>query len=291
MSNILITGATGHLGKATISALLNKGVNAGKIAALVRNEKKAQDLKEMGIKILVADYEDYNSLVKAFACVDQLLFISGSDVMNRNQQQQNVVKAAVEVKVKHVIYTSALNRLPIEQSAISFVSQAHVKTEKWLAESGLNYTILQNSLYADVIPQFIGDVLNTQTIYLPAAQGKTAFVVRTDIAEAAAAVLTSDGHNGKTYKITNTESYTYQNVADIISDITGKSITYISPTVEDFTATLENAGLPAETISGFTAFALAQANDEFNVTGTDLEVLLNRKPTNLKEYLIDIYAK
>lgn len=291
MSNILITGATGHLGKATISALLNKGVNAAKIAALVRNEKKAQDLKEMGIKILVADYEDYNSLVKAFACVDQLLFISGSDVMNRNQQQQNVVKAAVEVKVKHVIYTSALNRLPIEQSAISFVSQAHVKTEKWLAESGLNYTILQNSLYADVIPQFIGDVLNTQTIYLPAAQGKTAFVVRTDIAEAAAAVLTSDGHNGKTYKITNTESYTYQNVADIISDITGKSITYISPTVEDFTATLENAGLPAETIGGFTAFALAQANDEFNVTGTDLEVLLNRKPTNLKEYLIDIYAK
>lgn len=291
MSNILITGATGHLGKATISALLNKGVNAAKIAALVRNEKKAQDLKEMGIKILVADYEDYNSLVKAFACVDQLLFISGSDVMNRNQQQQNVVKAAVEAKVKHVIYTSALKRLPIEQSAISFVSQAHVKTEQWLAESGLNYTILQNSLYADVIPQFIGDVLNTQTIYLPAAQGKTAFVVRTDIAEAAAAVLTSDGHNGKTYKVTNTESYTYQNVADIISDITGKSITYISPTVEDFTATLENAGLPAETIGGFTAFALAQANDEFNVTGTDLEVLLNRKPTNLKEYLIDIYAK
>jgi len=291
MSNILITGATGHLGKATINALLNKGVNAGKISALVRNEKKAQDLKEMGIKILVADYEDYNSLVKAFACVDQLLFISGSDVMNRNQQQQNVVKAAVEAKVKHVIYTSALNRLPIEQSAISFVSQAHVKTEQWLAESGLNYTILQNSLYADVIPQFIGDVLNTQTIYLPAAQGKTAFVVRTDIAEAAAAVLTSYGHNGKTYKITNTESYTYQDVADIISDITGKSITYISPTVEDFTATLENAGLPAETIGGFTAFALAQANDEFNVTGTDLEVLLNRKPTNLKEYLINIYAK
>lgn len=291
MSNILITGATGHLGKATISALLNKGVNAGKISALVRNEKKAQDLKEMGIKILVADYEDYNSLVKTFACVDQLLFICGSDVMNRNQQQQNVVKAAVEAKVKHVIYTSALNRLPIEQSAISFVSQAHVKTEQWLAESGLNYTILQNSLYADVIPQFIGDVLNTQTIYLPAAQGKTAFVVRTDIAEAAAAVLTSDGHNGKTYKVTNTESYTYQDVADIISDITGKSITYISPTVEDFTATLENAGLPAETIGGFTAFALAQANDEFNVTGTDLEVLLNRKPTNLKEYLIDIYAK
>lgn len=291
MSNILITGATGHLGKATISALLNKGVNAVKISALVRNEKKAQELKEMGIKILVADYEDYNSLVKAFACVDQLLFISGSDVMNRNQQQQNVVKAAVEAKVKHVIYTSALNRLPIEQSAISFVSQAHVKTEQWLAESGLNYTILQNSLYADVIPQFIGDVLNTQTIYLPAAQGKTAFVVRTDIAEAVAGVLTSDGHNGKTYKVTNTESYTYQDVADIISDITGKSITYISPTVEDFTATLENAGLPAETIGGFTAFALAQANDEFNVTGTDLEVLLNRKPTNLKEYLIDIYAK
>lgn len=289
MSNILITGATGHLGQATIHSLLDKGVKAENISALVRDENKAEALKEKGIRLIFGDYENYDSLVHAFAGVDQLFFISGSDVVNRTQQQENVVKAATEAKVKHVIYTSALTRLPLEQSAISFVSAAHVKTEEWLEESGLNYTILQNSLYADVVPQFIGDVLNTGTIYLPAGEGKTAFVVRDNIAEAAANVLTTDGHEGKIYKITNTESNTYQDIADILSEITGKTIAYVSPSAEEFSKTLENAGLPAEAISGIAAFASAQANDEFSVTGSDLEKLLQRKPTTLKEYLTSVY--
>lgn len=291
MSKILITGATGHFGKETIKFLLKREVPANQIYALVRNENKASDLKEKGINLISGDYEDYNSLVAAFSGVDKLLFISGSDVVNRTGQHENVVKAAKEANVKHVIYTSSLSTVPVEESEIAFVAEAHVRTEEWLAESGLNYTLFRNNLYMDLVPQFIGEkVLETGVIYLPADNGKSGFVLRSEMAEAAAIVLTSGGHVGKIYNITNLETYSYQDVADSLSEITGKSINYVSPTADEFVEALKNMGVSQEMISGFTAFALAQAANEFNITGRDLAELLGRNPKTLVEYLTEIYG-
>lgn len=292
MSKILITGATGQLGKETIKFLLNKGIPADQISALVRDENKATDLKEKGINLIVGDYENYASLVTAFKDIDKLFFVSSSDVPNRTPQHKNVVEAAKEASVKHVVYTSALSNVPIDKSIIAFVAEAHIKTEQWLEESGLSHTLLRNNLYMDLVPQFISDkVLETGSIYLPAGNGKTAFVTRAEMAEAAAVVLTTEGHVGKTYNITNLQAYTYQDVADNLTEITGKKISYVSPTAEEFTQALKNAGVPEEMIGGFTAFALAQAKDEFNVTGDDLVGLLGRKPTTLKDFLTIIYGK
>lgn len=290
MKEILITGATGQLGLKTIEFLLGKGIEPGKISALVRDPNKAQKLTELGVNLIIGDYGDYESLVKAFQEVNKLLFVSSSDVPNRVSQHENVIKAAVEAKVNHVFYTSALTNSSIENSAIAFVSEAHVKTEEWLAASGLPYTLLKNNLYMELVPQFIGDqVLETGTIYFPAGTGKTGFALRTEMAEATANVLASEGHAGKSYEITNVEAYTYQDVANCLTEIAGKVITYISPSVEEFTGVLKNAGLSDEMIGGVVSFALAQANEEFNVTGADLEYLLGRKPTSLNEYLISIY--
>lgn len=291
MSKILITGATGHLGKGTIEFLLKSGMAANEISALVRDAGKSADLKKRGLNINVGNYNDYPSLLKAFTGVEKLLFVSSSDVPNRIAQHQNVVQAAAEAGVKHIIYTSALNNTPIEKSAIAFVAEAHIKTEEWLAASGLPYTLMKNNLYLDLIPQFIGEnVLETGKIFLPAGDGKTAFTLRSEMAEAAAIILTSEGHEGKSYNITNREAYTYQNVADALTEITGTKINYVSPSGEEFTAALKNVGLPEEMIGGFLAFALAQAQDEFNVTGFDLEQLLGRKPTTLHEYLTTVYG-
>lgn len=290
MSKILVTGATGHLGKGTIEFLLKKGVPANEIFALVRDENKATDLKEKGVHLIVGDYNDYASLVNAFQGVDKLFFVSSSDVSNRAPQQENVVKAAKEAGVKHTIYTSALNSVPVEKSAIGFVAEAHVKTEEWLAESGLTYTILRNNLYTDIVPMFVGDkVLETETIYLPGGNGKTAYTLRSDMAEAVANILTTEGHEGKVYDITNLEAYTYQDVADTISVITGKKINYVSPSREEFEQTLKGAGVPDEAIGALSSFVVAQAQDEFNIIGNDLEKLLGRKPTTLKEFLQTVY--
>lgn len=290
MSKILITGATGHFGKGTIEFLLKKGVPADRISALVRDEDKATDLKELGVNIIIGDYNDYRSLVNAFKGIDKLLFVSSSDVANRAAQQENVVNAAKEAGVKHTVYTSGLLSVPIEKSAIRSVMDAHVKTEEWLAESGLTHTILRNSLYADVIPMFIGDkILETGTIYLPGGNGKTAYTLRSDMTEAAANILTTTGHEGKSYDITNLESYSYQDVADNISEITGKKISYVSPTREEFEQALKSASVPDEAIQGLSSFVIAQAKDEFNVVSNDLEKLLGRKPATLNQSIKELY--
>lgn len=287
---ILISGATGHLGKATIDFLLQKGL-ASKLAVLVRDAAKATEFKSNGIDIRVGDYNDYASLVNAFKGVDKLYFISGSDIANRLQQHSNVVRAAKESGVKHVVYTSFQRKNETETSPIALVANAHLQTEKLLKESGLTYTILKHSLYTDMLPVFIGDkVLETGTIFQPAGNGKVSFATRADMAEAGAIILTTTGHENKVYEIAGAASYSYEDIAAIISDLTGKKIAYISPTSEEFQQTLTKAGVPADYIGLFASFSEAIRQGEFDFPDSTLEKFLGRKPVSPKEFLKEVYA-
>lgn len=288
---ILVTGATGHLGKATIDVLLQKGISPNTISALARNREKAEELKAKGINVKIGDYSDYSGLVAAFKGVEKLFLISGSDIKNRTEQHRNAINAAIEAGVKHVIYSSFARKNETETSPIATVAEAHLKTEKFLKESGLKYTILKNNIYMDFIPVFIGDkVLETGVVYLPAGEGKAGFALRNEMAEAAANILTSAGHEDRIYNISGIESYTYRDVAKAIADITGKEIKYVSPTIEEYTKTLTDAGVPLEYAGMFAGFALAQAEGEFEETNTDLENLLGRKPTTVKAFLTQVYS-
>lgn len=289
MEKILITGATGLLGSSTIKYLLNKGVEAKNIYALVRDTKKAENLVEKGINLKIGNYDDYPSLVEAFKEIDKLFFVSGSEIPKRVAQHENIVKAAKEAKVKHIIYTSFQRKNETETSPIVTVAEAHLKTEDLLKNSGINYTIMKNNLYMDIIPMFIGNVLETGTIYQPAADGKVAFVLRDDIAEVAANILTTTGHKNKEYDITANEAYSYNDIAVMISEITGKTINYISPSVEEYTKILTDAGVPNEIIGMTVGFSLAQAQTELDQTANIFENLLGRKPVSLQEYLKKVY--
>jgi NAD(P)H dehydrogenase (quinone) len=166
---ILVTGATGQFGNATINFLLEKGVEASQISALIRNEQSADEFKKKGVSTLIGDYDNYNSLLKAFTGVDKLLFVSSSDIIKRTAQHQNVIIAAKEAGVKQVIYTSFQRRNESENSPLGIVAQSHIQTEKWLKESGIDYTILKNNLYMDFLPGFIGEkVAETGVIFVPA---------------------------------------------------------------------------------------------------------------------------
>jgi NAD(P)H dehydrogenase (quinone) len=287
---ILVTGVTGHLGKAVIDLLLDK-IAASELAVLVRDASKAEELKAKGVAVRIADYNDYQSLVKAFEGIEKLYFVSGTDVHNRSKQHQNVVKAAKEAKVKHVIYTSFQRRNETPASPIAAVAESHLKTEQWLIESGMVYTILRQGLYMDMLPIFMGDkVLETGVIYQPAGEGKTAFASRKDMAEAAAAILTSDGHDNKIYEIAGNKAYSYAEIAGMMSDITGKNIVYVSPAGDEFIKTLTGAGVPPEYAGMFAGFAEAIKQGEFNTTGIELETLLGKKPTLLKDFLKEVYS-
>lgn len=287
---ILVTGATGHFGKATIEFLLAKGVSPDQISAFVRDEAKAQDLKAKGLNIKIGDYDDYASMIAAFKGADKLLLVSGTDMVNRTKQQLSAIKAAQEAGVKHIFYTSFERKNESETSPIAFLAKQHLDTEKAIKESGLNYTIFRDTLYLDVLPTFFGEKVLETGIIFPAGDGKAGFALRKDMAEAAANVLIGEGHENKEYIFSNTENVSIKEVADKLSEVTGKNITYTNPASEDFKAALTKTGIPqmyADIIAGF-AEAIKQGDME--VAKTDLERLLGRKPTTVKEFLSQVYA-
>jgi NAD(P)H dehydrogenase (quinone) len=289
MNKILITGATGNLGGSVVSELIEKTGNHN-VSVLVRDLSKAGKLKDKGVKLVQGDYNDYNSLVRAFKGVDKLYFVSGSDVVNRGAQHENIVKAAKEAKVGHIIYTSFQRKTDDETSPIAFVASAHILAEKLIRESGLTYTIMKHALYAEVLPGFMGDqVLNTGVIFLPAGNGKTSFASRRDMASAGVAVLTGKGHENKTYEISVDKSYSMSDVAGLLSELSGKQIRYAAPDVQTFSAALTKAGVPQEGILAMVTFCTAIAQGEFDFPDETLEKLIGRKPENLKNFLKNAY--
>jgi len=286
---ILITGATGHFEKATINSLLNKGISASDITALVRDEKKAADLKEKGIHIKIGDYHNYGSLKEALKGVDKLLLVSSSDLNERLKQHQNVIDAAKESGVTQIAYTS-IDIDSFTASVIPLVSQIHSDTADYLKESGVPYTLLNDTLYADLIPMFAGEKVLETGVFFPAGAGKTPFVARTEMAEAAAVVLTTNGHENKEYAITAETAYSFSEIAAIISDITGKDVQYLEPTADDYIAQLVKAGVPEGTAGFFAGFGVAIGKGEFDTKRSDLAKLLGRKPLELKEFLKTVYG-
>jgi NAD(P)H dehydrogenase (quinone) len=287
---ILVTGATGGLGSATIDFLLEKTAPAN-IAALVRNPEKAADLRAKGIEIRVGDYNDTASLVAAFTGVDKLYFVSGSDVATRTAQHQNVVQAAQQAGVGHIVYSSFDRKTEDGTSPIAFVADSHLKTEQWIRESGIPYTVMQHGLYTDLLPMFLGEqVLETGVVYQPSGNGKAAFTLRSDMAKAGAEVLTTEGHAGKVYKIVADEAVSYADVAAYLSEITGKSIQHVSPTADEYVQTLTGAGVPADYAGFFAAFALGIAAGEFENTQSDLAQLIGQQPTSVRAFLAQVYG-
>ncbi len=289
MNKILVTGATGQLGSAAVNELLQK-VSASDISVLVRTPEKAEDLKAKGVNVVKGDYNDYASLVAAFKGVDKLYFVSSSDVMNRFAQHQNVVKAAVEAGVGHIIYTSAQRKSEDGTSPIALVADAHWQTDNLIKQSGLTYTILKHGLYTDILPMFMGDkVIETGTIFLPAGDGKSSYASRNDLAAAGAIILTTDRHENKVYEFGGPVSYSFHDIAGILSELSEKSIQYVSPSAEVYAEQLKSYGVPDEMIQGAASFCVAIAQGEFDFPSTDLEAVLGRKPQTVKEFLKAAY--
>lgn len=289
MSKILITGATGHLGSEVIKLLIEK-VGVENLAVLVRNPEKGAELAGKGVQVIQGNYEDYDSLVKAFQGVDKLYFVSSSEIVNRAAQHENVVKAAVEAQVGHLIYTSFQRKTEGDASPIALVAAGHLAAEAAILASGLTYTLLKHGLYTEIIPMFIGDVLQTGTIFLPTGEGKVAFATRSDMAQAAIPVLTEPGYENKTYDFGGPESVSFADVAAILSELSGKTIQYVSPSPEAFHQALAGAGVPEEAIQGVSSFSAAIAQGEFDFPVTTLVPLLGHEPTSVKTFLKGVYG-
>jgi NAD(P)H dehydrogenase (quinone) len=282
---ILITGATGYFGNAIIDFLINNGIPLGRIAALVRNKKKGMDLLSKGITLRIADSNEYASLIEAFNSVDKVLLISGDDPGNRAKQHLNVINAAKEAGVKHILYTSFERKNEKGSSPVDLLLQSHIYTEKIIKECGIPYTIFRNNLPMDMLPMFLGEEVLATGVYFPAEDGEAAFTLGADVAETVANVLTNDGHENKEYCISNTENSSFQNIADVLCELSGEAVMYHSPDTESYLNTLVTAGVSKEDASFFASIGEAIKQGEFYSAKSDLESLLGRKPASLKVYL------
>lgn len=289
MKKITITGANGHFGKTTIDFLLKKGLEANQLAGLVRTKENGSELKKLGVEVKIGDYEDSDSLEKAFQGTEKLLLISGTDVANRTRQHENVINAAKESGVKHIIYTSIERKNESETSPLAFLAKTHLETEKILKVSGLHYTILRNTLYMDLLPMFLGDKVLETGIYLPASEGKAGFALRTEMAEATANILATPGHESKEYHFSNSEKVSFREIAAILKEIIGKEVSYFSPDLPTYSQTLLGAGVPGEFVGILAGFGAAIAEGELESSSNDLETLLGRKPTPVNDFLKSVY--
>ncbi|MCF2443950.1 SDR family oxidoreductase [Dyadobacter sp. CY345] len=282
---ILVTGATGGLGRQTIDYLLNT-TPAEKIACLVRDVSKATELVEKGVDVRQADYLDYPALVQAFQGIDKVLLVSAIAFTDRVRQHRNVIDAAKEAGVTHLFYTS------IQRSTdfvMTEVTESDLATEAYLKASGLIYTILKNNFYFEGLGHLIGNEVPEAEILVPAGDGKIAFVQRTELAAATAALLTSEGHENQEYNMSGSEAYSFHDIARELSSLAGRPITYKNSELAPYIAQKVAAGFP-EFVANFLAqWAVAAKHGMLAGTDDTVERLLGRKPTSLREYLKTTY--
>jgi NAD(P)H dehydrogenase (quinone) len=288
---ILVTGATGNLGKAIILSILNRGISASNLTALVRNNGKADELISNGLHIKIGDYDDITSLTSAFHSVHTLVLVSSSsDIDKRFDQHKNAIDAAKECGVRHIIYTG-FDKKDIKESIMVNDVRYHLQTASYLKQTGVTYTIMDNTLYADMIPVLVGENIDTDGVSFPAGEGKTPFLPIAEMAEAIAVVATTAGHENKQYTIAADAAYSFSEIAELLSEIKEKRIDYRQPDISKYVARLINVGITVDDAEYIARFGVAIANGEFDTRRSDFRKLLGRNPVGLKDFLKDIYIK
>jgi NAD(P)H dehydrogenase (quinone) len=282
---IAVTGATGQLGRLVIDALL-KTVPAAQIVAAVRNTAKAQDLAALGVQVREADYTKPATLVAAFDGVNQLLLVSSSEVGQRVAQHRAVIDAAKTAGVTLIAYTSLLYA---DTSPLALAAE-HKETEALLAASGIPAVVLRNGWYTENHTASLAPALAHGVVLGSAGQGRFSTAAREDYAQAAAVVLTTDGHAGKTYELAGDTAYTLEELAQAFATASGKAVAYQDLPEADFTAALVQVGLP----QGFAAILadsdIGAAKGALFNDARQLSTLIGRPTTPLATVVVDALA-
>ncbi|MEU9031559.1 SDR family oxidoreductase [Streptomyces sp. NPDC048383] len=274
--SIVVTGATGSLGRLVIEELLNL-VPAERVAAVVRDEAKAADLAARGVEVRVADYDDPASLAPAFRAGDRVLLISGSEVGRRVPQHTAVIKAAEAAGVAQLAYTGILGG----PEADFDLAAEHKVTEQAILDSGLPHTFLRNGWYHENYTAQLPGVLAHGAVVGSAGEGRIASAARADYAAAAATVLTGDGHLNRVYELSGDTAWGLAEYAAEVARQAGKEVAYASVTADEHLAILTGAGVP----EGFAAILVdvdaAIARGRLAGTSGDLARLIGRPTTPL----------
>lgn len=278
---IVVTGATGHLGRLVVESLLARGVAAADVVAIGRSAEKLVGLASTGVRTAIADYSDRASLDAAFAGAGSLVLVSGSEVGQRVQQHTNAIDAAVAAGISRIVYTSA----PHATTSALVLAPEHKATEEYLASTGLASTVLRNNWYSENYAADVERSAESGVLLSSTGEGRIASASRADYADAIAAVLTTDGHEGAVYELSGDVAWTYTDLAAAIAEISGTPVEWKNVSSEEHLAILTGAGLDEGT-AGFVVALDGNIRDGLLAeTSGDLARLIGRPTTPLVEGL------
>ena len=236
---VAVTGASGHLGR-TVADLLLERLDPSEVVLLTRTPEALASYSERGAAVRYADFDEPATLGEAFSGTERALLISALDFARRGGQHGAAIEAAKAAGVRHVIYTS----IPEPEGNPAAAAPSHLATEVAARESGLAWTFLRNSLYADFQVPVVAEAIASGQLVTSAGNGRVAYVARDDCAAAAAAVLTQDDHEGKTYDITGPEAIGPRDVAALAAELGGRPVEVVSVDDDAVVAGMIEAGAP-----------------------------------------------
>jgi NAD(P)H dehydrogenase (quinone) len=277
---LFVTGAAGKLGSRVVELLKSRGY-AGKIIAGTRDPSKLAGLE--GVEVRKADFSDPAGLIEAFRGADRVLIVS-TDVIGdvRIKLQTDAVAAAKAAGVKRIVYTSLPHPEP---GSIIPMAADHYATEQAIKATGLDYTLLRNSWYAENLLGALPAAISSGKWYSSAGNGLISYVTREDTARAAAGALLADATGPYVLTVTGPEALTNRQIAAVASEVTGKSIEVVDVPDAGYTEGLKQAGLPAPVAELLTTFEIGQRQGVLSMVSNAVEALWGEKPATVREFL------
>lgn len=285
MSKILVTGASGHLGRLVIKHLIDsQTIQPSDIVAGSRDTAKLADLQALGVEARRVDFDDQASLTTAFAGIDRLLIISTDELGmpgKRLTQHTAAVNAAKAAGVSRLFYTS----MPQPDDSLITFSGDHLGTEMAIKASGLAYTLFRNGWYMENLFMSLPQALAGGTWYTSAGTGRIAHIAREDIARAIAAGLAQPAADSMTYTLTGDTAYTTEEIAALVREVTGKPLAVVNLSDEQLSQGMAAAGVPAPFIPTFVSFDANTREGKIAMVSPDAETLSGVKRIGLKAFL------
>ena len=270
-----VTGSTGEVGGRVARLLAERGVAQ---RLIVRDASRAPDLP--GAKIVTADsYSDVDGMRRALAGVHTLFFVSGREQKDRIAEHISAIDSAVAAGVERIVYLSFLGAAP---NATFTLARHHYATEQYIRGTGLAFTAARSSMYLDSMTRYAGAA---GVIRGPAGNGRVAAVSRDDIADVVVATLTTEGHDGAVYDMTGRELLTMAEVAEHLTQLSGREVRYVNETLDEAWASRSAYGAPDWEVEGWITSYLAVATGEMDVVSDTVLRLTGHEPQTLAEFV------
>jgi NAD(P)H dehydrogenase (quinone) len=277
--SIVVTGATGQLGRLVVEDLLERGVAADQVVAGARRPQALSDLADRGVRVARVDYDDPASMAAAFAGAEKVLIVSGTDIGQRVRQHTAAAEAARAAGARLIAYTSA----PYADTTPMRLADEHRGTEQAIAALGVPYTFLRNSWYLENYTAQIPTYLERGVVLGAAGDGRISGAARADYAEAAAAVLATEGHDNTVYELGGDTAFSLADLADLVARASGKPVVYRNLPAGEYAAALEAAGLPAPAAAIFADVDQSIQGGALLVETGDLSRLIGRPTSTLAD--------